>query len=122
MDTAARVFVVLVGIIGYLFGQLFFGSFSLVATLTGLSGIFAATLWQRGWRLHRNIALGVAVLSMIALGGFLFETYKYYRYLDSPGNDFAWELRAPYLAAVLWLAIDSSRRLITRIEANSAPD
>ena len=111
MDTAARVYVAAMGAIGYLLGQLFFGSFSVAATLTGPGGVGAAAFGQRGWRSRRGIVLSVAILSTFALSGFLLETCRYYRYFDGPGNDFAWELRAPYLAAVTWLGADSLRRL-----------
>jgi hypothetical protein len=43
----ARSFVIFIGALGFIFGQLFFGSFSLSATLAGVSGILAGTL--SGW-------------------------------------------------------------------------
>ena len=102
------------GFSGYLFGQLFFGTFSAEATLAGLGGIGAALLWRPIWRQRQKIARGVVALSIIALVGFAAETYEFYRHLNIPGNDFAWWLRAPYLAGILWLAVDSARHLTSR--------
>jgi hypothetical protein len=98
----ASLYVVLFSVVGYGFGQLFFGTFSWVATVCALSALgsvfgvaaCAGRTWCR-WAL--------AALALIAIACVGLETIHYYRELDIPGNDFAWEMRGPFVLCLAFI-------------------
>jgi hypothetical protein len=102
----ARVLAIWLGVAGALFGQLFFGDFSVGATLSGVGAAIAGALsW--GSRRTPKLLLIVGISCVAALVGVAMETITYYRELDIPGNDFAWELRGPFVGALLLIGYDT---------------
>jgi hypothetical protein len=98
----ASLYIVFIALIGYGLGQLFFGMFSWVATICALSAlgsVFGAALCTgKSW-----CRLFFASLSLIAILCFGLEVVDYYRRLDIPGNNFAWDMKAPFLLSLLIL-------------------
>ncbi len=70
----------------YLFGQLFFSSYSLTDTVIGLSGILLAVL--SGWLLDRGslIDIFIVVLSCFVLLGLSIDAFEYYSKEQIVGN------------------------------------
>jgi hypothetical protein len=99
----ARVYVVLIALVGEIFGQMFFGAFSLASTITGVSAIFAGALGGLHCKANATKGKLVFVFCIAALGGTAAQAIYYYMKLDIPGNDFAWELRAPFILALLFI-------------------
>ena len=96
----ARGYVIFMGASGFLFGQLFFGTFSFAASLAGVSGISAGVL---SWRsIERQGVRPFVVLSCIAgVVGVALDALHYYSHLDAPGNYYAWFLNGPFVVALL---------------------
>jgi hypothetical protein len=96
----ASLYIVFMSLVGYGFGQLFFGTFSWVATIcavAALGSVFGVAICAgRSWCRPMLI-----VLSCIAILCFGLEVADYYRRLNSPGNSFAWDLKAPFLLGLL---------------------
>lgn len=97
----ARVYVVLIALAGEIFGQMFFGEFSLASTITGVSAIFAGALGGLHCRANPTVGKIIFASCLTALGGTAAQAIHYYAKLDIPGNDFAWELHAPFILALL---------------------
>ena len=96
----ASVYLVFVAVVGYGFGQLFFGTFSLVSTICALSAlgsVFGAALCA-GWKWCQA---SLAFLSLVAIICFVLEVIDYYQRLDIPGNYFAWGMLGPFVASLL---------------------
>lgn len=93
---------------GFLFGQLYFGTFSWAASATGLFGLLAAILGGKFGTSSLKKAYIVILSGAASTIGILFSAYNYYAHLDIPGNSFGWELKAPYIAFLIfigWYAI-----------------
>ncbi len=98
----ASLYVVFFSVVGYGFGQLFFGTFSWVATVCALSALGtvlgAAVCASRTWCRGALAALALTAIACVAL-----EAIEYYRKLDIPGNDFAWEMRGPFVLCLAFI-------------------
>jgi hypothetical protein len=98
----ASLYVAFFSVVGYGFGQLFFGTFSWAPTLGGLSALAAvfgaAACAGRTW-----CRATLAALALFAIGCVELEALEYYREFDIPGNYFAWEMRAPFVACLLFI-------------------
>jgi hypothetical protein len=102
----ARVLAIWLGVAGELGGQVYFGDFSVDATLAGMGAALAGAL---SWRSQQSPRLHLIVVTCCAaaLAGVALEAMTYYRELDIPGNNFAWGLRGPFVAALLLIGYDS---------------
>lgn len=100
----ARGYVLLMALAGEIFGQLFFGIFSLSATITGVSAILAGTLGGLHCRDNPTMGRFVMFCCLAALGGTVAGAIHYYSDLNIPGNDFAWELRALFVISLLLIS------------------
>jgi hypothetical protein len=106
----ASLYIVFFVVVGYGLGQLFFGAFSPVATVGGLSALgsvfgAAACAGQRWCR------VALALLSLIAIACVGLEALVYYKYHNIPGNYFGWPMRVPF---VVCLAIIGAANLIAQ--------
>lgn len=90
---------------GFMFGQLFFGSFDWYATAAGVFGLFAAVTSFYFSATDRKIAIVVFVLCVMAIFGVGMDAYDYYQNYDIPGNYYAWALIAPYCGCLVYLAV-----------------
>lgn len=97
----ARAYVLLIALAGEIFGQMFFGNFSLAATITGVSGIFAGALGGLQCRANSTMGKFVMFCCLAALGGTSAQAIHYHMELNIPGNNFGWELRAPFILSLL---------------------
>jgi len=91
-----------VGFFGCLFGQAFFGKFSIVDTLTGVSSLLAGGL---GWLGPRNVGLRLSVV-ICCLGGVLgsgMDVFQYYSQVQVAGNSFGWDLTGPFVAGLMFI-------------------
>ena len=111
--TIAGLYALFMAASGFLFGQLFFGRFSLSASIAGIGGVIAALsclgVVGRGSR-----AASLAFWSaLVALIGVAFDATNYYLYLNVPGNYYAWALIGPFCFALIVIAF-FSRRAVTK--------
>jgi hypothetical protein len=95
-----RAYVVFVGASGFLFGQLFFGQFSLAATLAGLSGVISGIL---GRRITTRARLLTSLVCAAGLAGVAMDAFHYYSELHIPGNYYAWFLIGPFAAGLVFI-------------------
>lgn len=98
----------------HLFGQLFFGAFSIVPTIAGVSGILAGSL-RKASRSSAKLLLLVAPAGVLAVGA---DAYDYYASEQVPGNYFAWPERVVFVAALLLITYGALSRLCQRNEQN----
>jgi hypothetical protein len=96
----AMLYVVFVAVVGYGFGQLFFGDFQLIGSVCGLSalGSVAGIALCAGRRICYRF---VAILSAIAVICVALEAIDYYRNLDIAGNNFGWEMQGPFVVCLV---------------------
>ncbi len=107
--TLSGIYLIIMGAFGYLFGQLFFGDFTLAATMAGVFGVVAGVITVAS----NSATMGrLAFVSCVLAGvGFVIDAHTYYTKYDIPGNDFAWELRGPFVIALLVITYASLRRV-----------
>lgn len=119
----ARGFAIFVAAAGFLFGQAFFGIFSIVATITGVSGVLAGGL---SWLPSRNLFLKLTVTfcCLAALVGVGMDAYTFYTKYDCPGNSNGWSLKIPFIGSLLfigystWTASSKHQNVITPARLN----
>ncbi|MBK7365403.1 MAG: hypothetical protein IPI97_10550 [Nitrosomonas sp.] len=100
----ACIYILLVSFSGFLFGQLFFGQFSISASIAGIAGLicaFAGFGVTGGAIKARPIALWSGLLALI---GVALDAADYYLNYAIPGNYYAWGLIGPYCGAALFVA------------------
>ncbi len=92
---------IICGFLGFvhLFGQLFFSNFEVAPTISGLSGLVAATL--SGSRNTGPLLPAVGVAGVLAI---VSDAYSYYSSPQAPGNYYAWPEAALFAVALLLLA------------------
>ena len=100
----ASVYVLLIAVFGYLFGQAFFGRFSVIASVAGLSGILAALAGLFAVRKIQRAQLLPLWFSLAAVFGVVLDVANYYLHLIVAGNYYAWPLVVPYCAALTFIA------------------
>jgi hypothetical protein len=113
LRTIARGYILFV-CVAYLFGQLFFGDFSFDTTIVAMTGITVAVLWSVANKNSSRKQKIICASAFIALTGCAYETYYYYTYLNSPGNDFAWAMRAPFYVLLIFILLSSWLHLARR--------
>ncbi len=98
----ASLYVVVIALVGYGLGQLFFARFSLVDTICGTSAVLAVFASGKcGGQNPCRYAVGaICAISLVCI---LLGAIEYYRYYDIPGNNYAWPMRAPFALAVAFL-------------------
>jgi hypothetical protein len=104
----SRVIIILLGLFGFIFGQLFFNSFSLGSTMAGVFGILAAVLVGKPIMAFKIKIYLVIAFSFLSITGITIDAFNYYIYLNTPGNNFGWHLVAPYIVCLIlinWFAI-----------------
>lgn len=97
------VFIVFQAAVGFLFGQLFAGHFSLAATLAGGAGLATAAGALQLAARPAGTATWVALAAVLTLAGVTLDIGSYYLFENIPGNYYPWLLVAPYAAAVAWV-------------------
>lgn len=96
--------------VGFLFGQLFAGHFSVAATLTGVAGLASsAGAFLLAARPNQSIPW-VRWATLLTLVGVTLDVFSYYRYLANPSNYYAWFLVAPFAVCVAWVGYTAQRR------------
>jgi len=103
---AARFYLVFIGASGFLFGQLFFGDFSIAATMAGVSGILAGALSWLGFKMSRYPRL-VTLCCTTGLVGVGLDVYRYYSVDHVSGNSYAWFLIGPFAICLLLVGSES---------------
>ena len=93
----ARIYVAVLGI-SFLFGQFFFSSFSLLASVIGLTAMIGAGCSSAA--AARSVRYFAAVVCAVAMIGIASQITEYYVGPRTPGDQYAWELVAPLLAAL----------------------
>jgi hypothetical protein len=115
-------FVVLfVAAAGFLFGQLFNGHFSVVATAAGLGGLGAGILGLfTNSSAIRKIVVGSATVGVL---GALFHVYDYYSSSSLQGSYYPWFLTGPYLICLLivvWPSVRAAREPSVSVQPRPA--
>ena len=106
----ARVLVAVIALVGFILSQLVFGKLFIATSLAGVFGLIAAVLGYRGFA--RRYPYGLLWLTgciSLAFLGVVLEAHVYYAHHNVPGNDFAWEIRAPFLAGLCYIAFSATR-------------
>ena len=102
-----KVYVIFMCVTGYIFGQMFFGEISLDASVIAVGGITASIMWnENNLKIHKKTIIIISV-TLLVLISCIYETYYYYNYLNIPGNNFAWPMRAPLYAMFVLILINS---------------
>jgi hypothetical protein len=91
-------------------GQLFFGQFSIAATLAGLAGMFCAAFALKMSSQPTWAPAKVYGACVIALLGVAMEVAIHYLHFDIQGNYYAWHIVGPYAACIVLFAYVASRR------------
>lgn len=106
----AAIYTGFVSLSGFLFGQLFFGHFSAIASLVGVAGLATAAgalvLATRPaaaptWLMWSSLA---ACLGVVA------DAVNYYINLAIPGNYYAWALIGPFVICLGFIGLAAKRR------------
>ena len=90
--------------VAFLFGQLFFGHFSLPATIAGTAGTFAAVAGFRLTAGSNHTGTFAFWCAMAGLVGVAMDAADYYINQNAPGNYYAWFLNGPLCVALLFIA------------------
>lgn len=110
----ACIYILLIAPTGFLMGQLFFGHFSIAASLAGTAGLicaFAGFSVTGGAIKARSIAFWS---SLFALMGVALDAADYYINYAIPGNYYAWGIMGPYCCAVIFVAYVSRSLIVTK--------
>jgi hypothetical protein len=94
-----RLYLVVVGTVGFLFGQFFFGAFSVAPTIAGVAGVVAGAMSGLIQKTPR-VAPVVVLAAAAGLIGVAMDAHHYYSELDISGNYYAWFLIGPFAAGL----------------------
>ena len=107
----SKVYIIFICLTGYVFGQLFFEKLSFDATIIAIGGITAVYMWnEKNLKVYKK-TVTIFVAALITLISCTYETYYYYNYLNNPGNNFAWPMRAPFYLMLFLILINSALHL-----------
>lgn len=114
-----KFYVIFMCITGYIFGQMFFGNFSLDASIIGVGGITSAIMWnENNLKVHKK-TVAIILITLLTIISCIYETYYYYNYLNISGNNFAWPMRAPLYMMFTLILINSTLHLSNlKVEEN----
>lgn len=96
--------------VGFLFGQLFAGHFSVAATLTGAAGLACSAGAVLLTARPKQSIPWVRWAALLTLVGTVLDVADYYMYLAIPGNYYPWFLVAPFAVSVAWVGYVAHRR------------
>lgn len=98
-------YIIFVSGAGFLFGQAFFGQFTLGATMAGMAGLAGGILaFLARERIIKRAPFTLAVC-VVCLVGVLLDVRHHYANHHSENNRYAWDMIGPYLFAVLALIL-----------------
>ncbi len=108
----SRALVAFVAASGFLFGQLFFGTFELHATIAGVAGLLAVLLGLVPARAGKGPAALAALCCLAALAAAGVDVADYYRdYNPNSGSYYPWILVAPFCIGLLVLLFHAIGRV-----------
>jgi hypothetical protein len=114
--TASKLYVGFASVAGFLFGQLFFGTFKWDATATGVAGLLVAIVtFGPSKPATKELKRTLIVCTAVALVGLLSSAAHYYKFNIYPGNNFGWSLKIPYILGIIYITYSS---LITSNNSN----
>ena len=93
----------------YMFGQLFFSSFSISSTVVALSGFIIAFTSQQLITKNHSIQVRIIACSFIGVAGISYEIYKYYSNQQLPGNNYPLAMSVVFITAFLVAGIYSEK-------------
>lgn len=110
MLTICKLVIAFVAGVGFLFGQVFTGFFSVAATLAGVAGLACAA--GAHWLAANPQAqmpwiVWAALLTFI---GVAIDVIHYYMYLAISGNYYPWFLVGPFVLCVVWVGLTAYKR------------
>jgi len=105
--TVARVYVVFVAAAGFLFGQVFFADFKVIATLTGVFGVLAGAFPPKQFERSSIVGMLVFVSSVVSIVSVAVDAYQYYTSPHAPGNSYPWLLTSLFAIGLCTIAISS---------------
>ena len=106
----ARVYVVFVAAAGFLFGQVFFADFKVIATLTGVFGVLAGAFPPKQIERSPIVGLLVFVSSVVSIVSIAVDAYQYYTSPHAPGNAYPWLIHSLFVVGLCVIAISSFSR------------
>lgn len=107
----AHVYVVFVAAAGFLFGQVFFADFKVIATLTGVFGVLAGSFSPKQIERSHFVGLLAFVSSVISIVSVAVDAYQYYTSPHVPGNSYPWILTSLFVIGLCAIAISSFARV-----------
>ena len=87
--------------LSYMFGQLFFGSFSIVTTSIAISGFVIAFNSKKQIIENRSTHLIVLACCLIGTSGISYDIYEYYSNYQRPGNNYPLSMSIGFIVAFL---------------------
>ena len=85
----------------YMFGQLFFGSFSIVTTSVAISGFVIAFNSKKQIIENRSTQLMVLACCILGMTGITYDIYEYYSNYQHPGNYYPLPMSIGFIVAFL---------------------
>ena len=104
------IFIAFQAAVGFLFGQLFAGHFSLPATLAGCAGLASAAGAIRLMAQPDRPAPWVPWAAAWTLVGVVLDIGSHYLFANIAGNYYPWFLVGPYGASVAWVGYTALQR------------
>lgn len=108
----SAIYLIWMGLFGFLFGQAFMGDGSAAKTMAGVGGVVAATVYLKCPDCPARSKIAVAACLIAGIGIYADAAY-YYRELDIPGNYYAWALIGPYALA---LSLVAASEVVTSVK------
>jgi hypothetical protein len=117
----ARLYVLSLALAGYLGGQLFFGEFSLLDSICGITATLTALA---SFVCSSRKSCQVTSISSAAIAGVcvMLGAVAYYLHSNVRGNDYAWELRLPFLICLPLIGMHAMAKWETLHGRNNSPE
>ena len=108
--TLSALYTGFVALSGFLFGQVFLNSFSLVSSFVGIAGLATSVGAFKLASGQGPAPAWIMWASFLALLSATADAANYYMRLAIHGNDYAWEIMGPFAACLAFIGLIAKRR------------